>query len=63
MPKATRHEARIYRDEQAEEDFFKAALTEHDLRFLNGVEEVETDAENSLHSPCIPNRWGIPRQA
>jgi len=31
--------------EQPEEDFFKAALTEHDLRFLTGIEEIEADAE------------------
>jgi D-lactate dehydrogenase len=31
--------------EQPEKDFFKAALAEHDLRFLGGVREVEADAE------------------
>jgi lactate dehydrogenase-like 2-hydroxyacid dehydrogenase len=31
--------------EQPERDFFKAALAEHDLRFLTGIREVEADAE------------------
>jgi D-lactate dehydrogenase len=31
--------------EQAEKDFFEAALAEHDLRFLTGIIEVEANAE------------------
>src|SRR5258708_5509458 len=31
--------------EQAERDFFEAALAEHDLRFLTGLVEVEANAQ------------------
>jgi D-lactate dehydrogenase len=31
--------------EQPEKDFFKAALADHDLRFLTAVREVEADVE------------------
>jgi D-lactate dehydrogenase len=31
--------------EQLEKEYFEAALTEHDLRFLTGAEEVHADAE------------------